>query len=68
MSSDGHRSVDLVKLGAPIPAPILEQQSEMSIRDIGRILLKSKWLIAGCTILCTALSLGYIVWKTPVYQ
>ena len=53
------------------PSSTLEQHKDNDEIDLLALLdtiLDAKWLIAGITILCTALALAYAMFSTPIYQ
>lgn len=53
------------------PSSTLEQHKDNDEIDFLALLdtiLDAKWLIAGITILCTALALAYAMFSTPIYQ
>ncbi|NLP32365.1 MAG: tyrosine protein kinase, partial [Oligella ureolytica] len=53
------------------PSSTLEQHKDNDETDLLALLdtiLDAKWLIAGITILCTALALAYAMFSTPIYQ
>ncbi len=44
------------------------ETSGVSIAEILHALVKNRWLILVCTLLCTACALTYVVLKRPVYE
>ena len=59
---DSKRNVSTRRDAAPESAPGL------SIGQILRMLLKHKWFIVGCTVLCALIAFIYIKAVTPIYE